>query len=164
MNNASAALSATKLSLMENSTKKTKILTVSNTTTNCSDIPVQNAIKPLLTELQSLLSINTGTEITSLALNVTKLSLMESSSKMKDNLTAKNTTIKEEEQFVESATNQLMECVSLLLKRNGIKPVSPVPNVMMSSLAKSCSLKAKSIAQNAQTLYKSTTFLCQKKK
>jgi len=153
MNNASVALYATNLSLMENFMKKTKILTVFNTIMNYSDTLAQNAIKPSLMVLQLLLLINTGTEITSLAPNVTKLSLMVNSSKMKVNHTAKNTIIKEEELFAESVANQLMECVSPLLIRNGIKPVSLALNVMMFSLAKLCSLKAKFTAQNAQMDY-----------
>jgi hypothetical protein len=164
MNNASAAQFAIKLSLMENSMKKMLIHTVSNTIMNCLDIPVLNAIKPSLMELQSLHLTNTGIEITLPAPNVTKLSPMENSSKMKASHIAKNITIKEEEPSAENAANQSMECASLLLTKNGIKLVSPAPNVAMFFQAKSCSLKARSTALTAQTLYKTSTFLFKKEK
>jgi len=158
MNNASVALYVINLSRMENFMKKTKILTVFNTIMNYSDTLALNAIKPSLMVLQLQLLINTGTEITSPAPNVTKLSLMENSSKTKVNHTAKNITIKEEELFAESAANQLMECVSQLLIRNGIKTVSLALNVAMFFLAKLCSLKVKFTAQNALMDYNHLSF------
>jgi len=117
MRNASIALFVINLFLMESSMKKTPMHTAINATMRFMDLLVPNVIKPSLTELQSLLSINTGIEITSLVTNVINHFLMESFSKMKENHFARNIIIKEEELSVENVTNQLMECASLLWKK-----------------------------------------------
>lgn len=111
--------------------RKTIMHIVINTITNSLDLLVLNAIKPSLMELQFLLLINTGIEITSLAPNVASHSLMKSSLKMKDSHTAKNITTREEEPFVENVIRLLMDCVFLHLTRNGIKIVSPVQIVVV---------------------------------
>jgi len=131
MKNVSIALFVIHLFLMVNSMRKTIMLIAINIIINSLALPVLNVIKQSLMVLLSPLSINTGTEITLLAPNVANHSLMKSFSKMRVSLTAKNIIMKEEELFAESVTKLLMDYVFPLLKKNGIKTVSLVPDVMV---------------------------------
>lgn len=131
MRNVSTALFVIHHSAMVNSMRKTIMLIAINIIINSLASPVLNVIKPSLMVLPSPLLINTGTEITSPAPNVTNLSPTKSSSKMRVFLTAKNTITKEEVPFVESVTKLLMVYVFLPLIKSGIKIVSLVLVVMV---------------------------------